>query len=150
MPSLWSSKANSEWKSRRSKRTPSRKVVSKASLTHSFATITEGADFSAIFSATSRASSSKSSAATTRLTTTFGFFGVHHAPGQAHFHGFGLAGSARQALRAAGARNNAQINFRLAEFCRIGSQNKVAHHRQFAATAQRIAGHRRNNRLSGT
>jgi hypothetical protein len=37
MPSFWSSVANSAWKTRRSKRTPSARLVSNARLTLSFA-----------------------------------------------------------------------------------------------------------------
>src|SRR5262249_41317389 len=57
MPSFWSSVANSEWKSRRSKRTPSASVVSKARLTASLAASTDGRDISAILVASLTASS---------------------------------------------------------------------------------------------
>ncbi|KAG0762508.1 hypothetical protein G6F22_018622 [Rhizopus arrhizus] len=67
------------------------------------------------------------------------FFGAHHAGGQRQVHGLGLAHGARQTLRAAGARDHAQLDLRLAELGGVGGDDDVAHHGQFAAAAQRVA-----------
>ncbi len=77
-----------------------------------------------------------------------GFGGVHHAAGQHHLHRLGLADEAGQALRAAGAGDDAELDLRLAELRRVGGEDEVAHHRQFAAAAQREAGDRRDHRLA--
>lgn len=53
-----------------------------------------------------------------------------------HVHGLGLAHGTWQALRAAGARDDAQLDFRLAELRVVGGDDEVAHHRQLAAAAQ--------------
>ena len=68
------------WKTRRSNRTPSASVVSKARLTASLAIIAIGSDMAAIVSAAFSASSISWSAATTRETSpALGLLGVHHA-----------------------------------------------------------------------
>ncbi|MNQ90315.1 hypothetical protein D3C85_1056510 [compost metagenome] len=77
-----------------------------------------------------------------------GFPRVHQAPGQAQVHGLGLADGAGQALGAAGARQGADLDLRLAEARVVGGDEQVAHHRQFAATAQGQAAHRRDHRLA--
>ena len=79
----------------------------------------------------------------------FGFCRVHHAPGQAHVHGFGLADGARQTLRAASAGHGAELDFRLAELGGVGGIDHVAHHRHFTAAAQREAGDSSDYRLAG-
>ena len=79
---------------------------------------------------------------------TLGFLGIDEAGGEAHVHGFGLAHCARQALGAAGAGQDAELDLGLTEFgcvCRI---DHVAHHRQFAAAAQRKACHCSDDRLA--
>jgi hypothetical protein len=68
--------------------------------------------------------------------------------GQAQVHRLGLADGARQALRAAGAGQGAQLDLRLAELRGVGGDDHVAHHRQLAAAAQREAGHRGDHRLA--
>ncbi len=69
---------------------------------------------------------------------------VHHASGQAHFHRFGFADESRQSLGAAGPWNNAKLDLGLAEAGVVCRQDKVAHHGEFASSAQRVAGHSRN------
>ena len=44
--------------------------------------------------------------------------------------------------------NDAELDFRLAEPGIVGGQDEVAHHGEFAAAAQGIAGHRRDHRLA--
>ena len=68
MPSFWSAVANSEWKSRRSKLTPSARPPSKARFTLSLAIITLGPLMAHTASAAASASVIKWSAATTRDT----------------------------------------------------------------------------------
>ncbi len=60
--------AKAAWKSRRSKRTPSARVVSKARLTLSFIITAAGVDIAAIVSAVASASASSSAAGTMRET----------------------------------------------------------------------------------
>src|SRR5262249_459290 len=67
--SFWSSVAKVEWKRRRSKRTPSERVVSKARLTDSLTIIAIGRDISAMRVATPIASSNSLSGGTTRATS---------------------------------------------------------------------------------
>jgi hypothetical protein len=54
---------------------------------------------------------------------------------------FGLADESGQALGAAHAGHDAQVDFGLAELGGVGGNDEIAHHRQFAAAAQRIARH---------
>ena len=77
-----------------------------------------------------------------------GLGGVHHAAGQRHVHGLGLADGARQALRAAGAGNDAELDLGLAEARVVGGDDEVAHHRQLAAAAERKSADRRDHRLA--
>ena len=51
-------------------------------------------------------------------------------------------------LRAAGARHDAELDFRLAELGGVGGDDEVAHHRELAAAAQRKARHRGDHRLA--
>mmetsp|Transcript_23312 Transcript_23312/g.40485 ORF Transcript_23312/g.40485 Transcript_23312/m.40485 type:complete len:241 (+) Transcript_23312:2883-3605(+) len=67
-------------------------------------------------------------------------FGVHKTAREVHVHRLGLANGAGQALGAADACDNPQIDLGLAKLCRIRRNDEIAHHRQFAAPAQRIAG----------
>ena len=150
MPSVWSSVANSEWNSRRSKRTPSARVVSNARLTHSFTIIVAGREKPAIFWAVLTASSTSSVGGTIRETRPqrFGFLRIHHATGQAKIHRLGLADEAGQALAAAGTRYDAEIDFRLPEPCCFRRNNEVAHHGDLASAAEGISGYRGNHRLA--
>src|SRR5690606_8840707 len=58
MPSVWSAVAKTEWNTRRSKRTPSARLVSNTRLTHSLVIITLGSDLLAMTWAVFRVSSS--------------------------------------------------------------------------------------------
>ncbi len=78
----------------------------------------------------------------------FGLFGTHEAAGQVHVHRFGLADEPGQALGAAHAGNHPQVDFGLAEFGRVGGDDEIAGHRQLATPAQRVSGHRRDDRLA--
>jgi hypothetical protein len=77
-----------------------------------------------------------------------GLHGVHHPGGQHQVHRLGLADGTRQALRAAGPGDDAQLDLGLTELGRVGGDHDVAHHRQLAATAQREAGHCGDHRLA--
>ena len=57
--------------------------------------------------------------------------------GQHHFQRQARPDRPWQALRAAGARDDAQRNFRLSEARRLRCNDEIAHHREFAAPAQR-------------
>ena len=78
-----------------------------------------------------------------------GFLGVHHPPGQAHFHRLGLADRAGQPLRAAHARRDAKLDLGLAEFGLVAGDDEIGHHRQLAAAAQREAVDRGDPGLAG-
>src|SRR5260370_209271 len=58
-----------------------------------------------------------------------------------------LAGEARQAVRAAGPRHRAEVDFGLAEGGVLGGDDDVAHHCDLAAAAEREAGDRGDDRL---
>mmetsp|Transcript_1261 Transcript_1261/g.3657 ORF Transcript_1261/g.3657 Transcript_1261/m.3657 type:complete len:404 (+) Transcript_1261:1128-2339(+) len=77
-----------------------------------------------------------------------GLGGAHHAGRQQQVHGLALAHRTRQALGAAGARHDAQLDFGLAELGAVGRDDEVAHHRQLAAATQRKAGYRGDDRLA--
>ncbi len=79
---------------------------------------------------------------------TLGFHRIDKAPGQAHFHGLGLAHRAGQALGAAHARQHAEVDFRLAELGAVARQDEVAHQRQLTAAAQGEAVDGRDDRLA--
>src|SRR3546814_14239670 len=64
-------------------------------------------------------------------------------------HGLGLADEAGQALGAAGSRDGADGDLRLPELGGVCGDDEVAHHRQFAAAAERVTGHRQIGRASG-
>ena len=68
--------------------------------------------------------------------------------GQHQVHRLGLADRARQALRAAGAGDDAELDLGLAELGAVGGDDEVAHHRQLAAAAEREAGDRGDHRLA--
>ena len=68
--------------------------------------------------------------------------------GEHHFHGFGLAHGASEALGAARARHGADTDFRLSELSRFRGHQHIAGHGQLAAAAQRKARHRPNQRLA--
>ena len=69
----------------------------------------------------------------------FGFGRIHHAAGQDQVHRLGLADRARQALRAADARNDAELDLGLAELRVVGRDDDVAQHGELAATAERVS-----------
>lgn len=56
----------------------------------------------------------------------------------------------RAALRATDAYHHAKVHFGLAELGAFRCDDEIAHHCQLAATAQRIAGNRCDDRLAGT
>ncbi|MOA11470.1 hypothetical protein D3C78_1314130 [compost metagenome] len=58
MPSFWSAVANTEWNTRRSKRTPSLRLVSSTRLMHSLIIIAAVSDLPAMACAALRVSSS--------------------------------------------------------------------------------------------
>ena len=78
----------------------------------------------------------------------FGLGGVHHPAGEAQIHRLRFADRPRQPLGAADARDGAERDLRLAEFRGVGGDDDVAHHRQFAAAAERVAGDRGDGRLA--
>src|SRR3546814_5775860 len=78
----------------------------------------------------------------------FGLFGVHHPAGEAHFHRLRLADRAGEALRAAHAGGDAELDFGLAELRLVRCDDEIGHHREFAAAAQREAVHRGDPRLA--
>ncbi len=116
----------------------------------SFAAITDGSDIAAMVSATLSASSIRIANGTTRATRPerSASVCVHHAAGQDHVHGLGLADRMRETLRATDARNDTELDLRLTELRIVGGDDDVAQHRQLAATAERVAGHRRHHRLA--
>ncbi|MPL85440.1 hypothetical protein SDC9_31408 [bioreactor metagenome] len=74
---------------------------------------------------------------------------IHEAAGQMHVHRLRLADEAGQPLRAAHAGDDAEVDLGLAELGVLGGDDEIAHHRQLAAAAERIARHRRDHRLAG-
>ncbi len=68
--------------------------------------------------------------------------------GQDQLHRLGFADGAHQTLRAAGPWNDAELDLGLAEFGGVRGQDKVAHHGQLAAAAERIAGDGGDDRLA--
>ena len=135
---------------RRSKRTPSASVVSKARLTDSLAISTTGREKEAIFWAAFTASSTSSSARhhAADQPGALGLRRIHHAAGQHPSPSPWTCPPARQALRAARAGHDAELDLGLAELRVLGGDDEVAHHGQLAAAAQRVAGHRRDHRLA--
>src|SRR5438445_134283 len=73
---------------------------------------------------------------------------VHHARGQAKVHRLRLAGEARQPLRAAEARHDAEVDLGLAEPGVVGGDDDVALHGELVAAAERVAGDRSDHRLA--
>jgi hypothetical protein len=112
--------------------------------------MTEGSDSAAISCAAFRASSTRAGgrydpgdkARALRLGR------VHHAARQTEVHRLRFADGAGQALGAARARDDAQLDLGLTEPGRVGRDDEVAHHREFAAAAERKAGHRGDDRLA--
>ena len=151
MPSFWSSVANSAWKTRRSNATPSASEISKARFTASFAAITEGSDIAAIVSAVFIAVGEKVGGRHDAgdEAGALGLRRVHHPPGEDQVHRLRLADGAGQALGAADARNDAELDLRLAELRGVGGDDDVALHGELAAAAERKARDRRNHRLAG-
>ena len=81
-------------------------------------------------------------------TRAFRLRGIHHAAGEIEIHRLRLADRARQALRAADARNDAELDLGLAELRVVRRDDHVAHHRELAAAAERKARDRRDHRLA--
>ena len=65
-----------------------------------------------------------------------GVAGVDGLAAEHHLHGQGLAHGAQQALGAAGARHDAEVDFRLAEAGVLAGDEDVGVHGQLAAAAQ--------------
>ncbi len=74
--------------------------------------------------------------------------GVDHPAGEDHVHRLRLADEPRQPLRRAGARQDADRDLRLTETGRLGGEDEVAHQRQLAAAAERVAGDGSDDRLA--
>ena len=81
-------------------------------------------------------------------TGALGLGGVHHAAGEDHVHRLGLADRAGEALRAADAGDDAELDLGLAEFGVVGGDDDVALHGELAAAAEREARDRRHDRLA--
>src|SRR5260221_7408563 len=79
-----------------------------------------------------------------------GFLRVHRSRREAHVHRFRLAHRARQALLAAGAGHDAEVDRGLAELCIVSSDDDIAHQRQLVATAEGVARDRGDHRLADT
>ena len=77
-----------------------------------------------------------------------GLAGVDRAPGQDQLHRLGLADGPGQALRAAGARDDADLDLGLAELGVVAGHDHVAGHRQLAAATERVAADGRDERLA--
>ena len=75
------------------------------------------------------------------------FLGADDAPGRDHLRRGQRAGQPRQALRAARARNDAELHFGQADPGRLRRDPVVAGQRDLAAAAERHAVERRDNRL---
>ena len=119
-------------------------------LTASFAASTEGSDIDAIVSAVFIASSTRLASGTMRATRPARSASCTSIirPVSIDVHRLGLADGARETLRAADAGNDPEPDFGLAEFGVVGGDDEIALHRQFAAAAEREAGHRRDHRLA--
>src|SRR5690606_20492029 len=72
---------------------------------------------------------------------------IHRRAGEAQFQRGGAAGQAQQALGAAEARDQAEVDFRLADLGRVRGDAQVAAHRQFQTAAQCETVHHRDDRL---
>src|SRR5690606_12758653 len=64
--------------------------------------------------------------------------------GENQVHRLGFTDRASEALRTAHAGNHAEPDFGLAEFCCVGGDDEIGHHRQLAPAAEREAVHRRD------
>src|SRR2546425_1271315 len=76
-----------------------------------------------------------------------GALGAHRGARQHDLHRDVLAGGARPALGPASARDDAQVDLRLAEARAVAGDDQVTHQRHLAAAAQRVAVDRRDQRL---
>src|ERR1700694_106545 len=72
----------------------------------------------------------------------------HRRARQHRLHGGVLSRRARPALRAAGARDDAEIDLRLSESRGVAGNDQVAHQRELAAAAQGVAVQRGDQRLA--
>mmetsp|Transcript_34825 Transcript_34825/g.79650 ORF Transcript_34825/g.79650 Transcript_34825/m.79650 type:complete len:286 (+) Transcript_34825:311-1168(+) len=77
-----------------------------------------------------------------------GFLGAHQVPSEHQLHRARLAESAREALRAAKARDGAKLDLRLAELSGVCGEDEVAAHRELTPAAQREAVDRGDDRLA--
>uniref|UniRef100_A0A2M4DGG5 Putative secreted protein n=1 Tax=Anopheles darlingi TaxID=43151 RepID=A0A2M4DGG5_ANODA len=77
----------------------------------------------------------------------FRFLGRDHVTGQTHLHGLRFAHRASRTLGTTGTGDRTERNLRLAEPCLIAGVDNVTHHRQLAATAERVPVNGRNDRL---
>lgn len=73
------------------------------------------------------------------------FRGVHHPAREHQVHRLRLPHGPREPLRTAHAGDDAEVDLGLTELRVLGGDQQIAHHRQFAAAAQRVAGHRRDH-----
>src|SRR6202165_3778708 len=72
----------------------------------------------------------------------------HRRSGQRYLHRGVLAGGTRPPLRSAGARDDAEVDLRLAETGVVPRDDQVAHQRHLAPAAQRVAVDRGDQRLA--
>ena len=119
-------------------------------MTASLAIITAGSENSAIFAAAFSASSISSAAGTTRETRPQRSASAASImrPVRTMSMALDLPTKARQPLRPAHARHDAERDFGLAEFRVVGSDDEIAHHGEFAAAAKRVAGDGGDDRLA--
>src|SRR6266545_4502628 len=75
-----------------------------------------------------------------------GFLCCEHPAGQDHVHRDGLADRMSKALRPAGARQDSELDFGLAEARALRRDDQVTCHRELAAAAEAIAGDRGDER----
>ncbi len=75
-----------------------------------------------------------------------GLAGGQEAAREDDVHRLRLPDRARQSLRAARPRQDAEVGLRLSELRRLGGDDQVASHRQLAAAAQAVARHRGDDR----
>ena len=76
-----------------------------------------------------------------------GLVDIHHAPRQTQVHRFRFTDQRGQALGAADAGHDTELDFRLAEPGVVGGDDEIAHHRQLATAAERITRDRGDDRL---
>ena len=151
MPSFWSSVPNRPWNRRRSKLMPWARPISNAALTISLVAMAasgamRGDRLGGLQRLVEQVGGGDDPGDEARA---LGFLGAHHPAGQAHLHRLGLADRPGQALRAAHAGRDAELDLGLAEFGGVGGDDEVGHHRHLAAAAEREAGDRGDPRLAG-